>query len=135
MASMPALFSFGTEEGNGNDLETIFEIVPLPLVGLSRHGTIRFWNRAAEKLTGHRFNDVTGTLAVSLVRGNDGEEWNARLCQALSTGIIQEFRSAVIRKDGSEVDATLTFTPTRDVNGLVSGILLSISTKAPSESD
>ena len=90
----------------------ILEAVSIPIVALDERGTVRFFNRAAEKLFGYRAEEVVGTSAVALIAPPDGERMLGNIARYLQTGdrrLLETGREAdAIRKDGSRVRCELT---------------------------
>src|SRR3954468_24492364 len=98
MAPMPPLTRFGLREATSFDLENVLEAVPMPLVGLASDGSIRSWNRAAERMLGFRAEEAYGTPSSGLVRECDTSEWNTRITQACFDQLPQDFDADLVSK-------------------------------------
>jgi diguanylate cyclase (GGDEF)-like protein/PAS domain S-box-containing protein len=99
-------------------------------------GTIASWNSGAERLTGYMSEEILGKNVEILVP----PDFEGRVRQDL--GPIQEgcaigpFDAVIRRKDGSEVDVSLTLSPIRNSDGEVVGaaaIARNISQRKQSE--
>ncbi len=84
-------------------------------------GTIASWNPGAERLTGYASKEILGkNVAILIPPGHVGE-----LRQSIVTiqdgRIVSPYDVALLRKDGSEIDVSLTLSPIRNAEGAVSG--------------
>jgi PAS domain S-box-containing protein len=90
------------------------------IIGSTLSGTIESWNKGAERLFGYSADDVTGRpLALLTHAGSDGEQaLIARVARGEHVGAFETVRR---RKDGSDVDVSVTISPIRDSRGEVVG--------------
>jgi two-component system CheB/CheR fusion protein len=82
-------------------------------------GTIRTWNRGAERLYGYGHDEVVGRSVKMLVPEDRTDEW-ARIMAMLERGEhVEQFETERLRKDGQRVVMELTISPMRDSKGRV----------------
>jgi PAS domain S-box-containing protein len=94
------------------------------IVGSSLDGLIRSWNKSAERLFGYAADEVIGRpISLLLVPGHQGEE--PPLVARVAKGEpVAPFETVRRRKDGSDVDVSMTISPIRDSrDGLVGASL------------
>src|SRR6202041_1329665 len=87
-------------------------------------GLIQSWNKGAERLFGYSAEEVIGRpISLLLPPGREGEEPSLVAC--LSTGEpVAPFETARRRKDGSDLDVSVTISPIRDLRGDLVGASL-----------
>jgi PAS domain S-box-containing protein len=91
------------------------------IVGQTTDGTIVTWNRGAERLYGYSASEMIGHSASILVPWYRPDAFNQTL-EALGRGEQIENGSTVrIRKDGSEVEVSVSVSPVKDASGQVIG--------------
>ncbi len=96
-----------------NSAEAIYSITP--------DQKVTSWNAAAERLFGHRADDMIGSSLARIIpadRVAEMEEVLARLQQGEAS---QSFESVRLRKDGQRIDVTMAVSPIRDETGRVVG--------------
>ncbi len=82
-------------------------------------GTIRTWNRGAERLYGYSRDEAVGRSIEMLVPEDRVEEWT-RVMATLTRGEhIEQIETEHVRKDGQHVQVELTISPVRDGEGKV----------------
>jgi PAS domain S-box-containing protein len=85
-------------------------------------GAILTWNRGAEVLLGYRSNEAIGSNATILLAPDRRRELQQRL-QTVSTGYTTDpYDTVVRRKDGRDIDVSLTLSAVRNRAGEVVGI-------------
>ena len=84
-------------------------------------GTIRSWNRGAERIFGYTAEEIVGRSAAMLAPpGREGEA--AALLERLRHGErIENFETVRRTKDGRDIDISLTVSPIYDAEGRVVG--------------
>jgi len=88
------------------------------IIGTSAAGHITTWNRAAERLFGHRAEDVIGLPQQALdMGGTEAEIAQLREDQRRHPGAPVALETRRRRKDGSWVDVALTVSPIADEHG------------------
>jgi len=85
-------------------------------------GLIASWNGGAEQLFGYTEAEVIGKSATMLAASGleDEEQWLGR--EAFSTGQVTRAERVLSRKDGSQVDVSLSLSPVHDRRGKVTGL-------------
>jgi PAS domain S-box-containing protein len=91
------------------------------IVASSLDGVIRSWNKGAERLFGYAAEEMIGRpIARLLVPGRQGEE--AELVARLGDGApVAPFETRRRRKDGSDLDVSVTVSPVHDAAGKLVG--------------
>jgi len=87
------------------------------IVGLTREGTISDWNAAAEKLYGYRAGEVIGRHPAFLEPSTRSGEWAELWKLVMSGERVSELETLRRRKDGSEIEVSLTVSPIQDESG------------------
>jgi two-component system CheB/CheR fusion protein len=84
-------------------------------------GTIRTWNRGAERLYGYSRAEALGRSVKMLVPEDRANEWS-RIMATLARGeYIEQLETERVRKDGQRIAVELTVSPIRDSDGKVVG--------------
>ena len=94
------------------------------IIASSLEGVIQSWNKGAERLFGHTAKELIGQPIAFLLRaGQEGEE--VALVARLARGEpAPPFESVRRRKDGSDVDVSVTVSPICDARGALIGASL-----------
>ena len=108
-------------ERTTNLLAAIVDSSEDAIISKSLDGTIKSWNKAAERVFGYSPETAIGqhiTLIVPPDRRND----EAAILERLKRGEpIEHFETVRVRKDGTLVDVALTISPVKDSLGRVVG--------------
>ena len=103
-------------------LAAIVQASPLAILVLDPGGKVEIWNPAAERTLGWRTEEVVGQMLPDMsLPGDDGY---ARMVQRVLRG--EAFSGLEIRgssRDGRVIDASISFAPMRDENGVMTGIV------------
>ncbi len=100
-----------------SQLAVIVESSVDAIIGRDIIGTITSWNGAAERLFGHRADEVLGRpIEILCPRELKGEtEW---LVEKLRRGeAVEQFETIRLAKDGRRISVSLTLSPIRDEGG------------------
>lgn len=91
------------------------------IIGKGLDGTIRSWNSGAERIFGYTAKEAIGRpIAMLLPPGRSGEE--PAIIERLKRGERAEsFESVRRRKDGLDIDVSVTISPIRNAQGQVIG--------------
>jgi PAS domain S-box-containing protein len=91
------------------------------IIGKSLDGTIRSWNKGAERVFGYAAEEVIGKpISLLLPPGRQGEE--PEIVQRLKKGErVDSFETLRRRKDGQDIHASVTISPIHDSRGNVIG--------------
>jgi two-component system CheB/CheR fusion protein len=82
-------------------------------------GTIRTWNRAAERLYGYTHDEAVGRSVEMLFPQDRAKELPTIMAQLRRGETIQQLETERVRKDGQRVPVALTASPVRDGSGKV----------------
>src|ERR1035437_6913344 len=91
------------------------------IVGKTLNGTITAWNRGAEKLFGYSSSEALGESLQMLLpeeRANEESDILARIARGEN---VEHFETVRVRKDGKNVDVSVTISPIRDSGGPIVG--------------
>jgi PAS domain S-box-containing protein len=91
------------------------------IIGKSLDGTITSWNKGAERIFGYAAEEVIGQpISLLLPPGRQGEE--PAIVERLKKGErVEPFETVRRRKDGHDIDASVTISPIHDSRGQVIG--------------
>ncbi len=102
-------------------LATIVESSDDAIVSKSLDGTIRTWNRAAERIFGFRADEAIGK-SIRVIIPDDRQAEEDEVLSRVRQGLrIDHFDTVRRRKDGSSVEISLTVSPVRDHAGRIIG--------------
>jgi PAS domain S-box-containing protein len=102
-------------------LASIVESSDDAIISTSLDGLITSWNAAAERLYGHRSEDIIGQPASVLIpreRSKEKVEIVARICDGERVG---HYETARCTKDGLTIMVSLTDSPIYDARGIIVG--------------
>ena len=106
------------------------------IVGKDLQGVITTWNSGAEQMFGYSAGEAVGKSITILIPADRLHE-EARIQSAFQSGeSIEHFETVRRRKDGSLVDVSISVSPIRNADGVISGaskILRDISARKRSE--
>jgi PAS domain S-box-containing protein len=80
-------------------------------------GTIRTWNRGAERLYGYSPDEAVGRSVQMLVPGDRAEEWSHVMSQLARGEPVELLETERVRKDGRRIAVALTLSPISDGMG------------------
>ena len=91
------------------------------IIGKDLEGTIRSWNKGAQQVFGYSEADVVGKpISLLLPPGREGEE--PAIIERLKRGErVDSFETVRRRKDGQDIDVSVTISPIHDSRGAVIG--------------
>lgn len=102
-------------------LASIVESSDDAIIGKSLDGVITSWNKGAEKIYGYKEDEAIGEM-ISLVVPPDRRHEVARFLERIGYGEHTEHYETVRRrKDGREIDVSLTISPIRNTTGHIIG--------------
>jgi PAS domain S-box-containing protein len=91
------------------------------IISMDLNGIIASWNRGAEKLFGYTAAEVSGKPLTILIPPDRIDE-EPRILERIMRGEkVSHYETVRRRKDGSEIDISLTVSPIRDKTGNVIG--------------
>jgi PAS domain S-box-containing protein len=102
-------------------LAAIVESSEDAILGKALDGTIRSWNRAAERMFGYTAAEALGrSVAFLLPPGREGEE--PELIARIAAGErVPPFETVRRAKDGRDIDVSISISPIHDAQGRVTG--------------
>jgi PAS domain S-box-containing protein len=84
-------------------------------------GIITSWNKAAERMFGHTAKEAIGKH-ITLIIPADRRDEEAGIIQRLRRGErLEHFETIRVRKDGTEIEISLTISPVKDRSGSIVG--------------
>ncbi len=91
------------------------------IIGKTLEGTVTSWNRGAENIFGYSASEIVGQSIRALVPPDrQGEE--SEILERLAHGEVRRFETVRRRKDGRDIDVSVTTPPLRDDSGRVTGV-------------
>jgi PAS domain S-box-containing protein len=113
-----------TEEqlrSTGELLRSVFTASPLAIIATDLDGLVTLWNPAAERLFGWKREEVIGRTNPA-VPENAREAIETRRAHALQGETYADVEAKRLRKDGTQVDVTITIAATYDGSGEPDGV-------------
>jgi PAS domain S-box-containing protein len=105
----------------GQWLAAIIESSDDAIISKNLNGLITSWNRGAERLFGYRAEEVVGQPVTVLIP-EDRQDEEPRILERLRRGErVEHFETVRQRKDGSQVEISLTISPVKDAQGGIVG--------------
>ncbi|HEY7889029.1 MAG TPA: PAS domain S-box protein [Steroidobacteraceae bacterium] len=117
-------------------LAAIVEYSDDAIVSKTLEGTIRSWNRAAERLFGHTAEEAVGQPVTLIIPAERESEENEILERLRRGERIEHFETVRVAKSGRRIDVSLTISPIRNAQGVIVGaskVARDISEKKASE--
>jgi diguanylate cyclase (GGDEF)-like protein/PAS domain S-box-containing protein len=84
-------------------------------------GTIASWNLGAERMTGYTSEEILGKKTEVLVPSRLEGQVRRNLKKLKDGHVVGPFDTVITRKDGTEIDVSLTLSPIRNADGQVVG--------------
>jgi len=102
-------------------LAAIVESSDDAIIGKTLDGIITSWNKGAATVYGYKDNEVLGK-PISLLVPSDRQDEISQFLERISRGKHVEHHETVRRKkDGPEIDVSLTISPIRNAEGRIIG--------------
>ncbi|NIM03314.1 diguanylate cyclase [bacterium] len=103
---------------------------------VDRERKIRYWNKAAERLTGYKSSEVMGKLCSDILTHIDDKGVNfckedCPLARTTVDGRAREADLYLLHKNGHRVPVSIRVAPIRDANGQITGAVQIFSDKSP----
>lgn len=93
------------------------------IISKSIDGKVTSWNRAAEKLLGYQAHEIIGKTTDHLKHSKVFKEEEKTIIAKVNMGeSVYHYETKRIRKDGEEIDVSLTISSILDTNGKVTGV-------------
>lgn len=91
------------------------------IFGVSLDGVIESWNGGASAMLGYSAQEVIGRSVLFLLPPEMKDEMPALLDKIRTGGVVADYDSVRLRKDGTRIDVALSISPVKDENGKVNG--------------
>jgi PAS domain S-box-containing protein len=102
-------------------LAAIVESSDDAIIGKTLDGTIRSWNRGAERMFGYQPSEIIGRSVLTLIPP-DLQHEEPQIVSRLAEGKrVDHYETVRLRRDGSRIDVSLSVSPIRDRAGSVTG--------------
>jgi two-component system, OmpR family, sensor histidine kinase VicK len=103
-------------------LASIVESSDDGIIGKSLTGTIMSWNAGAEKIYGYSATEVKGRSIEILAIPSRPNEMSQILANIRAGATIDHYETLHLRKDGKQIDVSLTISPIKDATGTITGV-------------
>ncbi|MEG5047849.1 PAS domain S-box protein [Microcoleus sp. B4-C1] len=103
-------------------LASIVESSDDGIVGKTLAGTIQSWNAGAEKIYGYSAAEIKGQSIEILAIPERPKEMPQILENIRAGASIDHYETVHLRKDGQQIDVSLTISPIKDATGAVTGV-------------
>lgn len=101
----------------------IIDSIDDAIISKSINGKVTSWNRAAEKLLGYEAHEIIGKTTDHLKPSKVLEEEKKAIFAKVKMGeSVYHYETKRKRKDGEEIDVSLTISSIFDMNGKVTGV-------------
>jgi PAS domain S-box-containing protein len=90
------------------------------IIGKTFEGIVTSWNGGAQRLFGYSAAEMIGqSISLLIPAGREYEE--PEILKHLASGLVERFDTVRRRKDGREIDVSVTSSPVRDAAGALIG--------------
>jgi len=110
--------SFGADDW----LAAIVESFDDAIISKTLDGVITSWNRGAERIFGYKGDEVLGKSITILIPERIRHQEEEILRRIRNGDRVDHFETIRVRKDGSEIEVSLTISPIHDSTGKILGI-------------
>lgn len=102
-------------------LAAILQQTPDAVIGCDMDGSIFSWNRGAESMFGHSFEEIVGKKDAFLAPLDRAHESQELMEIVLSGENISNFETVRTKKGGDLIDVSITMSPVKDSRGRIIG--------------
>jgi len=102
-------------------LASIIESSDDAIVGETLDGTIISWNSGAQRIYGYSADEITGLPISILIPPDRNDELTKLIEKIRQEHHIKHYETVHIRKDGKQIDISLTISPIKDADGRIIG--------------
>jgi hypothetical protein len=113
--------ALATGRGSTSLLAAIVDSSVDGVIGMSPEGIITSWNLGAERMFGYDASEVIGRRVSLLHLPGAPDEVDAALPRIARGGLSEQHDLRRVRKDGTELDVSVTIAPIRNENGTIIG--------------
>ncbi|HKC09070.1 MAG TPA: PAS domain S-box protein [Methylomirabilota bacterium] len=103
-------------------LQSITENSPDAIITTDREGRVTYFSRGAETMFGYRAEEMIGTSVVELYPGGREEARSVKR-RVEQDGLLRNYESAFLAKDGRRVEISASISVLRDTSGAAVGTL------------
>jgi PAS domain S-box-containing protein len=103
------------------DLAAIVDSSDDAILGMTLDGAITSWNQGAVRLFGYSANEIVGKR-ISLLFPPEREGEEPSIFETVARGEVKRADTVRRRKDGLDIDVSITCSPVRDASGRVVGV-------------
>jgi PAS domain S-box-containing protein len=108
-------------EDRGRLLSAIVEYSDDAIVSKDLNGIITSWNGAAERMFGYKAHEIVGHSVLELIPPDRRHEEPGILARLRSGNRIDHYETIRRRKDGTDIEVSLTVSPMKDETGKIVG--------------
>ncbi len=106
---------------SASNLAAIVEASEDAIISKTLEGHVLTWNAAAERIYGYTAAEAKGQAMTFLLPADRGDE-EAEILEQIRRGIrVEHFETVRVRKDGKEIDVSITISPVRSADGTIVG--------------
>jgi len=116
-------------------LAAIVELSEDAILSMSLDGVVQTWNRAAEKMYGYSALEILGRPIAPLIPPDRRDEAAANLRQVGQGRRLENHETVRTRKDGTQIDISLSISPLPDASGRVTAVAKIARDITPRKSD
>lgn len=113
-------FRDGVIDGNAH-LAAIVESSDDAIVSKTLDGTIRTWNKSAERIFGYRSDEIIGRSILTIIPPELRHEEADIIAQVSAGHRVEPFDTLRLTKDGARIPVSLSVSPIRDRTGQIVG--------------
>ncbi|MEI6682566.1 MAG: PAS domain S-box protein [Bacteroidota bacterium] len=106
-------------EAQANQIASIVQSSEDAIIGKNMDGIILSWNKGAEKIYGYTESEAVGKSVSILVPEETDDEVPAILTRLKSGQVIKHYETSRRRKDGRNIQVSLTISPIVDADGRI----------------
>jgi PAS domain S-box-containing protein len=110
------------EERLSSQLRAVVESSEDAIVSKDLNGAIQSWNYAAEQIFGYTAAEMEGKSMAILIPADRAHEEEDILERIRHGGRMKHFETIRVRKDGRQIQVSLTISPIRDPAGQIVGV-------------
>ncbi|CAN5378785.1 hypothetical protein BH10BAC1_BH10BAC1_06600 [soil metagenome] len=110
-------------EKRGTLSSLVIESSDLAVKAKTLDGIVTYWNRGAEKIYGYKDLEIIGKNVSILIPADEMKHIKEATQQIKDGGIINQYETSRIRKDGVVINVSLTMSPIKNEKGEVIGIV------------
>lgn len=92
------------------------------IIGKTLDGTIQSWNAGAQRIYGYCATEVKGQSIEILAMPDRPNEMPQILANIRAEATIDRYETVHLRKDGKQIDVSLTISPIKDTTGAITGV-------------